>query len=203
MLFASWESHWPSCMYTHIKFRLYMKSNIAVGERLPSVTTEFVYSRRRSNIIHNCLQRKWMTWKLHKYGRRVGVTKKKTSNNVHLPWYSGSFVYFKVQTIGTPEPLRQILTYKPVKLKIIFTQLSRQSSSKIHANKEFQPEILKRNFTNYTARQSTYRASTAATSTHRLYILPPHRLRNNCNNNDFTPFYFILDNFNVLNILLI
>ena len=28
------------------------------------------------------------------------------------------------------------------------------------------------------------------------------RLRKNCNNNDFTPFYFKLDNFNVLKMLL-
>jgi hypothetical protein len=36
-----------------------------------------------------------------------------------------------------------------------------------------------------------------------LYILPPHRLIKKCNNNEFTPFYFTLDNFNVLKILLI
>ena len=42
------------------------------------------------------------------------------------------------------------------------------------------------------------------TSTHRLYIRPPHnRLPKNCNNNDFTPFYFKLENFNILKIFII
>ena len=32
---------------------------------------------------------------------------------------------------------------------------------------------------------------------------PSHRIRKDCNNTDFAPFYFKLDNFNVLKILLI
>ena len=35
-----------------------------------------------------------------------------------------------------------------------------------------------------------------------IYCHHTDRLHKNCNNNDFTPFYFKLDNFNVLNILL-
>ena len=36
-----------------------------------------------------------------------------------------------------------------------------------------------------------------------IYCQHTDRLRKNCNNNDFIPFYFKLDNFNVLKILLI
>ena len=47
-----------------------------------------------------------------------------------------------------------------------------------------------------------YQASNTV-STHRLYIRAAYRHHKNCNNPDFTPFYFKLDNFNVLKILLI
>ena len=155
MWIASWESHWPSYVYTQIKIRLYMKSNIAVGERLLSVTTGFVQSRRRLNIIHNCLQRKWMTWKLHKYGRHVGVTNKQATTSICRDTAASSYsLWFNI--IGTPEPVRQILTYKPRKHKIIFVQVSRQSYSRIHANVEFQLQILKRNFTNSFTQKLSY-----------------------------------------------
>jgi hypothetical protein len=35
------------------------------------------------------------------------------------------------------------------------------------------------------------------------YNKQKNRLRNNCNNTDFTPFYFTLDSFNALKVLLI
>lgn len=155
MWIASWESHWPSYVYTQIKIRLYMKSNIAVGERLLSVTTGFVHSRRRSNIIHNCLQRKWMTWKLHKYGRHVGVTKKQATTSICRDTAASSYtLWFNI--IGTTEPVRQILTYKPRKRKIIFIQVSSQSYSRIRANIELRLQILKRNFTNSFTQKLSY-----------------------------------------------
>ena len=52
--------------------------------------------------------------------------------------------------------------------------------------------------TNKSTITMTYRANKTVTSIHRLYIQPPHTLRKNFINTDFTTFYFTLDSFNVL-----
>ena len=51
----------------------------------------------------------------------------------------------------------------------------------------------------------TYRVGTTVEHQHAdcVYRHYTEWLRKNCNNNDFTPLYFTLDNFNILKILLI